>query len=132
MPILTPEGTLPSQIAVEHDRVGPIVRALEILSLIGAEAVQLDPLGRVVHGIGGTAWWAPFVIVAAAFGADFMSGIVHWTADTWGSVTCPLFGRRFLRPFRVHHVNPHDFAPTPSTATATWRCSTSRCSRARC
>jgi ubiquitin-conjugating enzyme E2 variant len=49
------------------------------------------------------------VIVAAGFGADLMSGIVHWTADTWGSETCPVFGRRFLRPFRVHHVNPHDF-----------------------
>jgi ubiquitin-conjugating enzyme E2 variant len=56
-----------------------------------------------------TAWWAPLVIVAAAIGADLVSGVVHWTADTWGRETMPVFGRRFLRPFRVHHINPHDF-----------------------
>ncbi len=38
-----------------------------------------------------------------------MSGIVHWIADTWGSETMPVLGRRLLRPFRVHHVNPGDF-----------------------
>jgi len=34
---------------------------------------------------------------------------VHWGADTWFSETMPVLGRRFLRPFRVHHVNPDDF-----------------------
>ena len=38
-----------------------------------------------------------------------MSGLVHWTADTWFSETMPVLGRRFLRPFRVHHLNPDDF-----------------------
>jgi ubiquitin-conjugating enzyme E2 variant len=41
--------------------------------------------------------------------ADFVSGLVHWSADTWGRDTLPVVGPRFLRPFRVHHVNPHDF-----------------------
>jgi plasmanylethanolamine desaturase len=55
-------------------------------------------------------WWLPGIFVLGAFGADFVSGVVHWTADTWGRETLPLIGRRLLRPFRVHHVNPDDFA----------------------
>jgi ubiquitin-conjugating enzyme E2 variant len=47
--------------------------------------------------------------VVGAFAADFVSGLVHWAADTWGRETLPLIGRRLLRPFRVHHVNPDDF-----------------------
>ena len=49
------------------------------------------------------------VFVLGAFGADFVSGLVHWSADTWGRETLPVIGRRLLRPFRVHHVNPDDF-----------------------
>ena len=41
--------------------------------------------------------------------ADFLSGLVHWAADTWGSERMPVIGRRLLHPFRVHHVNPDDF-----------------------
>jgi len=41
--------------------------------------------------------------------ADLISGFVHWTADTWFEETMPVLGKRFLRPFRVHHINPEDF-----------------------
>jgi plasmanylethanolamine desaturase len=85
------------------------MRALEILSLAIAALLLVSNIVRLFRASALSAWWAPFAIVAAAFGADLVSGIVHWAADTWGSMTCPLFGRRFLRPFRVHHVNPHDF-----------------------
>ena len=54
------------------------------------------------------AWWTPLVVLAALLLADFASGIVHWGADTWGSERMPVLGRRFLRPFRVHHLNPDD------------------------
>lgn len=100
---------MPSRAAVRHDQIGPVSRSLEILSLVVAAALLAFNIVRLFRASVFSAWWAPLVLVAAAVCADLLSGIVHWTADTWGSETMPVLGRRFLRPFRVHHVNPDDF-----------------------
>ena len=68
----------------------------------------------VVHGVRiaavvGLRWWMPVAVLGAGWIADLVSGVVHWAADTWGRDTMPVVGQRFLRPFRVHHVNPDDF-----------------------
>jgi ubiquitin-conjugating enzyme E2 variant len=92
-----------------HDTVDGLTRVIEVISLIAAGELVVANVARVLKAGLLVQWWSPFVIVAAALSADLVSGLVHWTADTWFSETMPVLGRRFLRPFRVHHVNPDDF-----------------------
>jgi hypothetical protein len=91
-----------------HDSVGPITRTVEVVCLIAAALLLLVHGFRLVRVLKLT-WWLPVVIAGAGATADLLSGLVHWTADTWGRESLPVLGRRFLRPFRVHHINPHDF-----------------------
>jgi plasmanylethanolamine desaturase len=85
------------------------MRAFEILCLVIAGILLVVNIVRLMRSPVAFAWWMPIVAAAAAIGADLISGLVHWTADTWGSESLPMIGRRFLRPFRVHHLNPDDF-----------------------
>jgi hypothetical protein len=41
-------------------------------------------------------------------GGDFISGIVHWAADTYGSEDMRIIGPSLVKPFRLHHVYPRD------------------------
>jgi ubiquitin-conjugating enzyme E2 variant len=92
-----------------HDAISLTTRTIEIAFIVVAAALLVANVVRAVATGSFLHWWAPLVVVIAAFAADFVSGLVHWFADTWFSETMPVVGRRFLRPFRVHHVNPDDF-----------------------
>jgi ubiquitin-conjugating enzyme E2 variant len=81
------------------DRALSIAAALGLLALNGV---------RLAGEPAWLSWRGLAALAAGAILADFGSGVVHWTADTWGRESLPIVGRRFLRPFRIHHVNPRD------------------------
>lgn len=39
---------------------------------------------------------------------DFVTGVVHWAADTYGTDETPIIGHSLVRPFRLHHTYPKD------------------------
>jgi len=63
----------------------------------------------------------PAFILSMAI-ADFISGMLHWSADTWGSYEWPIVGMTIIRGFREHHVDKyaithHGFVQTNGSAT---------------
>jgi len=54
----------------------------------------------------GAEWLAvPGALLGLVF-ADFVTGLVHWAADTYCDESTPVIGRSLVKPFRVHHVRP--------------------------
>jgi len=64
----------------------------------------------------GGAWLAALAAFGGLCLADLLSGLVHWSADTYGKPSTPIFGG-FVRTFREHHadqadITRHDFIET--------------------
>lgn len=93
----------------KHDDFTLLRRAFSVTAIAAATALLAWNTYRVIVAPVSLEWWVVPVAVVGMVAADFLSGLVHWTADTWGSESMPWIGRRFLHPFRVHHVNPDDF-----------------------
>ncbi len=92
-----------------HCEIGPLQRVFAVVCVVAAAGLVAWQLARLLTTSGVFRWWMPLVVAAGMLFADLVSGMVHWSADTWGSETMPIIGKRFLEPFRIHHVNPHDF-----------------------
>jgi hypothetical protein len=92
-------------------------RALEICGLIFSAALTVTTAGLALHALPeGGVWLAALSCFAGLCLADFLSGVIHWSADTYGSPTMPIFGG-FVRTFREHHadqqdITRHDFIET--------------------
>lgn len=53
-------------------------------------------------------WLLVLAVPLGIVGGDFVSGIVHWAADTYGSEETPMIGPSLVKPFRLHHLYPRD------------------------
>jgi len=107
---LRPESKPPYKYARSH-------RLLEVCGLGVAAALMLTTAALGLRALPeGGVWLAVLACFAGLCVADFMSGLVHWSADTYGSPTTPVFGG-FVRTFREHHadqidITRHDFIET--------------------
>ena len=59
-------------------------------------------------------WILALSLILSMVLADLFSGLVHWGADSWGSLETPLVGKSIIRSFREHHLDPlamtrHDY-----------------------
>ena len=92
-----------------HDDFSLPRRAFAALSITTAAGLLAVHVARLIAASDSFHWFVPLAVIGGMIAADFLSGLIHWSADTWGSESMPFIGRRFLHPFRVHHVNPDDF-----------------------
>jgi len=53
-------------------------------------------------------WLLALAVPLGIVGGDFISGLVHWAADTYGSEDMPVIGPSLVKPFRLHHIYPRD------------------------
>jgi plasmanylethanolamine desaturase len=86
-------------------------RVLEIVAL-GIFAVLSTLVARRAGAevIDRFSWFTLLAVLGAFFVgyavADFLSGLVHFLFDNFGSPDTPLLGQKFIKPFRDHHDDP--------------------------
>lgn len=89
---------------------GALHRFLERSATILFPVLFISPLLQSCKRLSETeAEWLtlPGAFLGLVFG-DFITGLVHWAADTYGRESTPVIGRSLVKPFRVHHVRPQE------------------------
>ena len=95
-----------------------VLQGFSIAAMLGFSTMLAFQLFRGLTGVRRALLLATFF--AGGIAADFLSGMVHWTLDTWGTVDAPLIGPNLIRSFRVHHsdqteITRHSFLRTAGT-----------------
>ena len=76
---------------------------------VGVLLALLAPFAWRTAGTVAAGGHAAALLVALALGvlaADFITGCLHWFADTFFSADTPLIGQAVIAPFREHHRDP--------------------------
>lgn len=91
------------------DAPAPRSRRLAGVAVFGVFLVELAAVaGNLAAAVarGGQIVWLPIGFVLGILLTDFISGLVHWLCDRFGSERTPLLGRFLIAPFREHHRSP--------------------------
>jgi hypothetical protein len=74
-----------------------------LLFLLGSNLAEIyQLLGSLIYLL------IPGMFIVGYLLADLLSGIIHYIGDNYGSINMPILGENFLKPFRMHHINPED------------------------
>ena len=112
-----PHGIQQRSIHALREGYSPAMRRFEIASITGYSAIMVWLVVKLAPGWAESPWLALTAFMLGYVFADFVSGFVHWAADTWGTPEWPVVGQSLIRPFREHHVDQkeitrHDFIET--------------------